>query len=215
MKKALSFLDMKKTLDKFLIANAVKHLQRSDGVLSTLIKKYGPCTIAPSHNNLFHVLVSSIISQQLSARVAEAIKQNFLELLSAKQFTPDGILTVLPINHEVVGISRAKLEYIRKLTLAVKSGELDFPSIIKREDEEIITKLTSFTGVGRWTAEMFLIFGLGRPDILSINDAGLKKALKISYQLLELPSIEKMISISEPWKPYRTVASWYLWRILD
>ncbi|MCX5907217.1 MAG: hypothetical protein NTY64_08520 [Deltaproteobacteria bacterium] len=115
----------------------------------------------------------------------------------------------------VAGLSRAKREYIRGLALAVRNGKLDFASIAKYEDEDVITKLITFSGVGRWTAEMFLIFGLGRPDVLSVNDAGLKKGFKVTYQLQEMPSAPEMISISDPWRPYRSVASWYLWRVVD
>jgi DNA-3-methyladenine glycosylase II len=97
----------------------------------------------------------------------------------------------------------------------VRNGEVDLASIGQYEDEEIVTKLIAFPGIGRWTAEMFLIFGLGRPDVLSVHDAGLKKALKLAYGLEQMPSAAEMISLGEPWKPYRSVASWYLWRVVD
>ena len=105
--------------------------------------------------------------------------------------------------------------YIRELALAVKNGDLDFPSITSSDDECVIEKLTAFSGIGRWTAEMFLIFGLGRPDVLSTNDTGLRKGFKIMYGLQDIPSADEMISLSEPWRPYRSVASWYLWRVVD
>lgn len=206
---------MKKPLDQFLIRKAMRHLDSSDRVLSALIKKHGPCTITPALANPFHALASSIISQQISARAARAIKGRLFDLLPTDYFTPEGMLRISAKDFRVAGLSRAKREYIRGLALAVRNGKLDFASIAKYEDEDVITKLITFSGVGRWTAEMFLIFGLGRPDVLSVNDAGLKKGFKVTYHLQEMPSAPEMISISDPWRPYRSVASWYLWRVVD
>jgi DNA-3-methyladenine glycosylase II len=107
------------------------------------------------------------------------------------------------------------MEYIRGLALAVESGKLDFPSLSDCEDEEVIANLVTLSGVGRWTAEMFLIFGLGRPDVLSVHDAGLRKGFQLTYKLPQPPSAAEMISIGERWRPYRSVASWYLWRVVD
>ena len=206
---------MKKPLDQFLIRKALRHLKSSDRALSALIKKHGPCTITPSLDNSFHALVSSIISQQLSARAARAIKARLFDSLGIERFTFGGIAEMSAKSARAAGLSRAKVEYIRGLALAVREGELDFLSIAKCEDEDVIAKLTSFPGIGRWTAEMFLIFGLGRPDVLSTNDAGLKKGFKLTYNLQQTPSADEMITIGEPWRPYRSVASWYLWRVVD
>ena len=206
---------MKRTLDKPLIKKAIKHLNSSDKVLSALIRKHGPCTIIPALDNPFHALTSSIISQQLSAHAARAIKGRLFDLIGTERFTPENISKVSFNQFRTAGLSKAKIEYIRRLASAVRSGEFDLSSFVNLEDEEIISKLTTFPGIGRWTAEMFLIFALGRPDVLSVNDAGLKRALKISYRLQESPSEDEMISISDSWRPYRSVASWYLWRVVD
>jgi DNA-3-methyladenine glycosylase II len=206
---------MKVILDKTLIKKAIRHLKASDGVLSSLIKKHGPCTISPTLDNPFHALVSSIISQQLSAHVARIIKGRFFDLIKAERFMPEKILKVPSNQFRNAGLSKAKIEYIRKLASAARRGEFNPSSFVNLEDEEIISKLTAFSGIGRWTAEMFLIFGLGRPDVLSANDAGLRRGLKISYRLPEIPSGDEMISIGESWRPYRSVASWYLWRAVD
>jgi len=206
---------MKKQLDQFLIRKALRHLKSSDRALSALIKKHGLCTITPSLDNPFHALVSSIISQQLSARAARAIKARLFDSLGIERFTFGGIVEMSSKSARAAGLSRAKVEYIRGLAWAVRDGVLDFPSIVKCEDEDVIAKLTSFPGIGRWTAEMFLIFGLGRPDVLSTNDAGLKKGFKLTYNLQQTPSADEMITIGEPWRPYRSVASWYLWRVVD
>ena len=206
---------MKIILDKILIKKAMRHLKASDGVLSSLIREHGPCTISPTVDNPFHALVSSIISQQLSAHVARTIKGRLFDLIKAESFTPEKILKVPSNQFRNAGLSKAKIEYIRKLALADRRGEFNPSAFVNLEDEEIISKLTVFPGIGKWTAEMFLIFGLGRPDVLSINDAGLRRGLKISYRLPEIPSGDEMISIGESWKPYRSVASWYLWKVVD
>ena len=206
---------MKKPLDQLLIRKAIRHLKSSDRALSDLIKKHGPCTIMPSLDNPFHALASSIISQQLSARAARAIKARLFTLLGSERFTPERIVEMSAKSARAAGLSRAKVEYIRGLALAVRDGGLDFTPIANCQDEDVIAKLTTFPGIGRWTAEMFLTFGLGRPDVLSTNDAGLKKGFKLTYNLQQTPSADEMISIGEPWRPYRSVASWYLWRVVD
>ena len=206
---------MEKPLDKVLIRKATKHLESSDRVLAVLIKEHGPCVIAPALDNPFHALVSSIISQQISAHAARAIKGRMFDLMRANRFTPKGILKMSPKDYRTAGLSRAKIKYIRELALAAKDGEIDFSSLAGFEEEKVISKLITLSGVGIWTAEMFLIFGLGRPDVLSVNDAGLKKAIKLAYSLQHIPSADEMILIVEPWRPYRSVASWYLWKVVD
>jgi len=206
---------MEKLLDPSLIRKAIRHLKSSDRVLADLIKKHGPCNITPALDHPFHALVSSIISQQISAHAARAIKGRIFDLLGDKHFTPGGILKMSDKSYRAAGLSRPKVKYIRELALAVRNGELDFRSLTGCVEEEVITRLVKLSGIGRWTAEMFLIFGLGRPDVLSVNDAGLKRALKVAYHLQQVPSPDEMISIGEPWRPYRSVASWYLWRVVD
>jgi DNA-3-methyladenine glycosylase II len=206
---------MKKTLDQPLIRSAIRHLKSSDRVLAALIEVHGTCNIKPSLDYPFHALVSSIVSQQISASAARTIKGRMFDLLGAKVFTPEGILKMSPGDYRSAGLSRAKTEYIRGLSLAVKRGQLDFSSLQDCEEEEVISRLVALSGVGRWTAEMFLIFGLGRPDVLSVNDTGLRRAFKLAYNLRQTPSADEMRSIGEPWKPYRSVASWYLWRVID
>jgi DNA-3-methyladenine glycosylase II len=206
---------MKRTLDHSLIRRAIRHLKSSDRVLAGLIDVHGTCTIEPALSHPFHALVSSIISQQISAGAARAIKRKMSDLLGINLFTPEGILKMSPGDYRNAGLSRAKTEYIRGLSLAVKKGQLDFSSFGECGEEEVISRLVALSGIGRWTAEMFLIFGLGRPDILSVSDTGLKRAFRLVYNLRQMPSADEMISIGEPWKPYRSVASWYLWRVID
>jgi len=208
-------VDMEKTLNPSLIRKAIKHLKSSDRVLAALIEEHGTCTITPALDNPFHALVSSIISQQISASAARAIKGRMFDLLGDNHFTPEGILKMSPKNYKTVGLSRPKRGCIRNLALAVRNGELEFSSLSGCEEEEVISKLVTLSGVGRWTAEMFLIFGLGKPDVLSVNDAGLRRAFRLAYNLQQMPAAGEMISIGEAWRPYRSVASWYLWRVVD
>jgi DNA-3-methyladenine glycosylase II len=207
---------MKNALNRNLIKKAVQHLSSADGILAKIIEKHGPCTMQPAFDNPLHALVSSIVSQQLSVRAARAIKGRLFELIGEEIFTPDKIISKLSArNVRTAGLSRAKYKSIHELALAANRGRIDFKSIANRDDEDVIEKLTAFSGIGRWTAEMFLIFGLGRPDVLSTKDAGLRRGFKILYNLQAQPSEAEMISISEPWRPYRSVASWYLWRVVD
>jgi DNA-3-methyladenine glycosylase II len=208
-------MDMEKSLSPSLIRKAVRHLKSSDRILAGLIKEHDTCTLTPALDNPFHALASSIISQQISAHAARAIKSRMFDLLGDNQFTPEGILKMSPRGYRTAGLSRAKIKYIRELALAVRNGDLDLSSLAGCEEEEVISRLITLSGVGKWTAEMFLIFGLGKPDVLSVTDAGLKKAFKLAYKLQEMPSADEMISIGEPWRPYRSVASWYLWRVVD
>ncbi len=208
-------MDMGKSLTPSLIRKAIRHLRSSDRVLAGLIEEHHACTLTPALDNPFHALTSSIISQQISAHAARAIKSRMFDLLEDKQFTPEGILKMSPRGYRTAGLSRAKIKYIRGLASAVRNGDFDFCSLAGCEEEEVISRLMTLSGVGKWTAEMFLIFGLGKPDVLSVSDAGLKKAFKLAYDLREMPSADEMISIGEPWRPYRSVASWYLWRVVD
>jgi DNA-3-methyladenine glycosylase II len=206
---------MKKPMDPFSIRKAQRHLKASDQVLAALIEEHGPCTITLALENPFHALTSSIISQQLSAAAARAIKRRLFALLGTEQFFPEGILQFPARSLRAAGLSRAKVEYIRGLAAAVRRGAFDFASIAQLEDEEVVAELVTFPGIGRWTAEMFLLFGLGRPDVWAVNDAGIRKALKLAYHLPQMPSAAEMIAMGEPWRPYRSVASWYLWRVVD
>jgi DNA-3-methyladenine glycosylase II len=206
---------MKKILDRSVIRRAVKHLGNSDRALSRLILEHGPCTISPALDHPFHALASSIISQQISAHAARAIKGRLFDLIGSQILAPEKVVKISARASKAAGLSGPKYEYLCGLASAVRKGDLDFSCMAAWEDEEVIARLTTFPGIGRWTAEMFLIFGLGRPDVMSVHDAGLKRGFKVTYNLPQAPTAEEMISISEPWRPYRSVGSWYLWRVVD
>ena len=206
---------MEKCLNPFVVRKALKHLRSSDKALSELIEKHGPCSIKPSLDNPFHALASSIISQQISWRAARTIRARLLTLIGDAQFDPERLLKISPARLRGAGLSSAKATYILGIAKTLQKGAFSFSAIMNYKDEDVINELTALPGVGRWTAEMFLIFGLGRPDVLSVNDAGLKKGFELTYRLKNAPSASEMIELGERWRPYRSVASWYLWRALD
>jgi DNA-3-methyladenine glycosylase II len=199
------------------LARASRLLVRRDPVLARLVKKYGSCGIKTAREaDIFCGLVQAIISQQLSTRAAATIYGRLLAL------APDsGALTpaaVLPLSDEVlrgVGLSRQKSAYLRDLAQKMVDGSVNADRLSEMSDEEIIAELTKIKGIGRWTVEMLLIFRLARPDILPVGDLGIVKAIQKAYGLRKTPSAERMQKIAEPWRPYRSVASWYLWASLE
>ncbi|MBI4852495.1 MAG: DNA-3-methyladenine glycosylase 2 family protein [Acidobacteria bacterium] len=193
---------------------AEEHLTNSDEIMAKLIKLHKPCTLK-EHKNHFEVLCDSIISQQLSTKAADTIAKRFQALYSKDNpFSPRAVLNTSTEDLRSVGLSRAKTAYIKDLAENYQTNlkDRDFQ---KLSDEEVITLLTSVKGIGRWTAEMFLIFSLNRLDILPVGDLGIKRAVTIEYQLKELVTPKQLIEIGEKWRPYRSVASWYLWRSLN
>lgn len=204
---------MTQALDRLLTKRAQQHLCRTDPVMSRLVKTHGPCPLAMRKYQPFDTLVGSIVSQQLSAKAASTIKARISEIVGAP-FTPSELLSVKTEHLRAAGLSGSKIRYVRELAQRVVSGRLLFDDLELQESELVIAKLVEIPGIGRWTAEMFLIFGLKRPDVLAIHDAGLQRAARLLYgggsridMILE--------EVSEAWRPYRSVASWYLWRHLD
>ena len=187
---------------------AARHLTASCKVMARLVAVHGVCQLAVRENPPFQTLASSIICQQLSARAAGTIKRRVLKLVT--QLTPVGILAVPPEDLRAAGLSGAKAAYVTELATRVADGRLDLEALRYRSDEDIVSTLTELPGIGRWTAEMFLIFSLKRPDVLALGDAGLQRAARLLYG--EAATLEV---VGQDWKPYRSVASWYLWRHLD
>ncbi len=187
---------------------AEKYLAGKDPVLARLIIRFGNCPLSGRSSNPYSTLVRSIISQQLSSKAADTIEQRLLAVVG--DWDP---ITVLEVPAEVLrtsGLSSSKARCLREIAGRVVDGRLDFDNLAALADEKIIVLLTEITGIGRWTAEMFLIFGLGRPDVLALADAGLKRAVRQLYGTdLQLETV------GEPWRPFRSIASWYLWKHLD
>ncbi|MFH0729900.1 MAG: DNA-3-methyladenine glycosylase 2 family protein [Pseudomonadota bacterium] len=191
-----------------VMAEAQRHLIQSCNVMARLVAAHGSCPLAKRKFHPFHTLVTSIISQQLSARVANSIESRVLKVVPT--FCPSGFLATPLEALRGAGLSMTKVKYINELAARVADGRLNFGALMNLRDEEVIVALTELPGVGRWTAEMFLIFGLKRPDVLAMGDAGLQRAVRMLYG--EGATLE---NIGQTWKPYCSVASWYLWRHLD
>lgn len=199
---------MTKKAGKHLPREAEDHLSRVDPILAQLIEKFGACPILEKKYDPYGTLVRSIISQQLSAKAADTIEGRILTL--AEDLTPARLLEIPSESLRAAGLSAAKVRYIQELSSRVIDGRMNFDDLITRSNDEAMAVLSELPGVGRWTAEMFLIFGLGRPDVLALGDAGLRRAVKLLYG--EAAVFEK---VGRKWKPYRSVASWYLWKHLD
>jgi DNA-3-methyladenine glycosylase II len=194
-----------------LFLNAHRHLSRRDPRLRPLIKRVGPCTLQ-THPDAFRVLASSIISQQISTKAAASISQRVHTLCGRGGIRPMNMARLSDEDLRTAGLSTSKLLSIRSLT----EYFLDRPRLVRdlkeMPDEEVIETLIPIRGIGVWTAQMFLIFYLGRPDVLPTADFGVKAGVRDLFGLKDLPKHDMLEQLAEPWRPYRTVASWYFWR---
>ena len=193
----------------------INYLSQKDLKLASIIKSIGDYSIK-THSDPFESLIQSIIYQQLSGKAANAIYQRFLNYYRGIIPTPQQIIcTPSEILRDKIGLSFKKIEYIKDLSSRISDGRLNLSLLSGMTDDEIISELIKVKGIGRWTAEMFLIFCLGREDVMPIGDLGIRKAIQILYNLPQLPTPSSMLAISLPWKPYRSIATWYLWKSLD
>ena len=192
---------------------AINHLKKSDPVLAEIIERIGPCRMQFGKPT-FHTLAESILYQQLNGKAAATIFDRFTAL-AGDPLTPQGILKLTDAEMRAVGLSRQKTSYLRDLSEKTAAGLLEFQRMPEMPEEEVITHLTQVKGVGVWTAHMFLMFSLGRPDILPVGDYGVQAAIKKHYKKRKWPKPAVMEKIAKPWTPYRSIACWYLWRSLD
>lgn len=192
---------------------AINHLQNSDPVLYDLIKRVGPYRIEYREPG-FHSLARAIVYQQLNGRAASTIFNRFAAL-AGEPLTPKGILKLTDKQMRAVGLSKQKSSYLRDLAERTASGEVDFKNLPDLSDEAVIEHLTRVKGVGEWTAHMFLMFALRRPNVLPTGDFGVRMAMKKHYRKRKPPTPQQMEKIAKCWEPYRSVACWYLWRSLD
>jgi DNA-3-methyladenine glycosylase II len=196
---------------------AQRHLSRVDPVMKGIIRRVGPCTLA-ARRDYFVKLCQSIYNQQISTKVAAVLFRRFRERFANRRPTPNAVLEFLALDEEViksVGLSRQKRVYLHDLATHFANGHVKTRRFATMADEAIIEALTPIKGIGRWSVEMFLIFCLNRPDVWPIDDFGVRKGVQLAYGLAEMPGKAEMIEIGERWRPYRTIASWYLWRSLD
>jgi DNA-3-methyladenine glycosylase II len=195
---------------------ALKHLTSSDPTLATLIERIGPCKFRPrTEGTHFGAVARAIVYQQLSGKAANTIHTRFEGLYEGRAPTPAELLATAESALRGVGLSRQKIGYLRDLATQVHGGVVPIDAIHTLDDEDVIAALTQIKGVGRWTAEVFLMFRLGRLDVLPVNDLGVQKAVMLAYRLRKMPTTKKILALSEKWRPYRTIACWYLWRSLD
>lgn len=191
---------------------AERYLRKVDPVMNRLIGEHGPCGIGnTSPSPMFHHLASAIIAQQLSVKAADTIQRRVMQATS-NPLVPRSYRAVDDETLRAAGLSKSKAIYIRNLAEAIENG-LSKRSLQSMDDAEVLKQLTAVKGIGTWTAEMYLIFGLNRLDVLSLGDAGLQRAARNLYNH-GLPRDGLLHEVGEPWKPYRSVASWYLWKSL-
>ena len=192
---------------------ALVHLRTADPVLAGLMDGVGPFRME-FREPTFDTLVRSIVFQQLSGRVARVIFGRLLEALGGS-VSPEGVLSLDVPKMRAIGLSGQKSAYIQDLARHTTSGEIVFEQLKRLRDADVIAVLTQVKGVGVWTAQMFLMFALQRPDVLPVADLGIRSAIRKAYELEELPTAAEVERIGQPWRPYCTVACWYLWRSLD
>ncbi len=195
---------------------ALTHLRKSDPVLARVIAEVGSCNYeARADGDHIHALVRSIVYQQLSGKAAATIHGRLLNLFDNGVPTAEKLIAIPDPSLRAAGLSRQKVAYLRDLGEKLSSGALRLELIELMKDEEIEEALVSVKGIGRWTAQMFLMFRLGRPDVLPESDLGIRKGVMRAYKLRKLPTPARVREIGASWSPHSSVASWYMWRILE
>ena len=192
---------------------AISHLKKSDPILAAIIEQVGPCRMEFAEPT-FHSLAEAILYQQLNGKAAVTIFNRFTDL-AGDPLTPAGILKLTDAQMRGVGLSKQKTSYLRDLSEKTRAGLIEFERLPQLSEEEVIQHLTQVKGVGVWTAHMFLMFSLRRPDILPTGDYGVQAAIKKHYKKRKWPKPSVMEKIARSWAPYRSIACWYLWKSLD
>jgi DNA-3-methyladenine glycosylase II len=195
------------------VRKAIGHLRKSDPVLRAIIERVGPYRIAYGEPT-FHSLAEAILYQQLNGKAAVTIFNRFTAA-AGNPLTPAGILKLTDAQMRAVGLSKQKTSYLRDLASKTQAGMLSFEKLVHEPDEAVIKHLTQVKGVGLWTAQMFLMFTLRRPNVLPTGDYGVQAAIKKHYRKRKLPKPEVMQKIARPWEPYRSIACWYLWKSME
>jgi DNA-3-methyladenine glycosylase II len=195
---------------------AAKYLVRNDKRLAPVIERVGLCTIRP-HKNYYQELVDSIISQQLSVKAAAAIEGRFRDMFGGHFPSPEEILTKNVDQLRGIGFSYAKGRYVQDLAQKIIDGSVKFDTIDSLSNEEVVAELTAVKGIGEWTAHMFLMFCMGRSDVLPVGDLGVRNGVKALYGFQNAPSPDDVrdIATKNQWHPYESIASWYIWQSLD
>jgi len=200
-------------------AEAMRKLSAADERLGAVITDVGPCqlrvhTLGKTEAfEFFEALVESIVSQQLSVKASDTIYGRVLALGGGQLLSPVELAAVPEETLRKAGLSGQKVGYVRDLCTKVTNRSVVLEDLEKLEDEEVIERLRLVKGIGRWTAEMFLMFRLGRPDVLPVQDLGIQQGMRKLYKMRDVPTPEKMVKVATKWRPYRSIACWYLWRV--
>jgi len=200
-----------------LLEQAVRELSQSDPAMEELIRRVGPCQLPMKRRGkYFPALVEAIVYQQLSGKAAARILERFRSLFPSRRFpTPEQVARIPAERLRSAGVSPQKISYVKDLARRTANGSFPLRRISTMDDEEVMRRLTEIKGIGPWTAEMFLIFALGRPDVLPVTDLGIRKAVQRLYGMETLPSPNDLIELGRRWEPHRSVAAWYLWASVD
>jgi DNA-3-methyladenine glycosylase II len=203
------------------LSKASQALAASDPVMGTLIERIGPMSVAERRrrrgqtpDDAYGALLRAVVGQQLSTKAARTIYERVIALFDGQDPGPERLLDADEQALRGAGLSGRKVEYLRDLAAHVISGELELGRLDKLSDEEVIEEVTAVRGLGQWTAEMFLMFHLGRPDVVSGGDLGIRKAIQIEYGMEAMPTPDEVVERAEPWRPHRTLACVYLWESL-
>ena len=195
-------------------AAAVRHLRKADSTLAEVMRLVGPCRLQPTGGR-FEILGRSILAQQISVAAARTIHRRLRQCLPGRRLSARGICELTDEQLQSVGVSKQKRTYLRDLAEHTMDGRLNFRQLCRLDNDDVIEKLVQVKGIGVWTAQMFLLFGLGRPDVFAPADLGLKNAVAELYFDGRVPTEQELEQTAEPWAPWRSIASWYLWRYLD
>ena len=201
------------------VRTAEKALSEADSVLAELIEQHGPCTLFEEnslvHKTPYHVLVWAIINQQLSVASASSIERKLKAHLQDEEYEVSAITMCTDQALSACGLSRQKIRYLRALSTAVIEEEIQLHNFDQLENDDIANILTTLPGIGPWTVDMFLMFSLGRLDVLPLGDLALRKSIALHYELPADASVETYHQVANRWRPYRTISSWYLWAAVD
>jgi DNA-3-methyladenine glycosylase II len=197
------------------IRSAERRLRQADPILARVMRRYGPCTLMLDPKPHFHTLVWAIINQQLSVKAAETIEARLRAFLGSDLFVPEHFRRVRENSLRKCGLSGAKIRYIREIAGRVRAGALDLERIERLDDDAVSELLMELPGVGRWTADMLLMFSLGRLDVLPVGDLALRKSIQMHYSLPTDADHASYLALAESWRPYRSIASWYYWAAVD
>jgi DNA-3-methyladenine glycosylase II len=197
-----------------LAPRAARHLRRHDPVLGAVIARVGPCAIVP-RGDPYRYLVRAVLFQQITGHAGRAIEGRLKAAYGGKLPSPDKLRAAPAPKLRGVGLSRQKIASLHAIATAFDDGTLVNRRLARLDDEAVIEAVTQLRGVGEWTAHMMLMMSLGRPDVLPVGDYGVRKAARDLYGLADLPKPKELVAIAEPWRPYRSIAAWYLWRSMD